>query len=1092
VSTVPEWLAALGLAQYAEAFAANDIEWDLLPRLTDAILKDIGVKSAGHRLRLLEGITRLSEAGAPERQAAGAPVDGERRQAAVLVADICGYTALCARMDPEQVQALVERFYEASDRIVREYGGYVVDHAGDGTLAAFGAPMAHDNDSERAVRAALNMHRGVSGIVDASGRPIGIHVGIASGEVVAATITSGSQAKYTVTGDPVNLAARLNSAAQDGQTIIAESVWQAVSDVVDARALGAVAVKGLGQPVAMWEVTGLKDPRRQPGALVGRREELGALLDALERVAGRRHGLAICVRGEAGIGKSRLIEEVRERALAHGYACHGVTVLDFGTGRRQDAVAALIKDVLGCSGEDAALSQAVARALFSGAVAADEQVFVNDLLELEQSREQQAVFDAMDNERRTQRLHDTFAAIMERAAARRPTLIVVEDIHWASADVLPYLAALAKAAVRAPLALLMSSRLEGYPLDATWQSSIHGTPLLTLDIGRLTEEQSRELAQRLAHRADTAALECIERAAGNPLFLKQLLRNVEEAHGSSIPASIQSLVLARIDRLRPRDKNGVQAASVLGKRFALGALRELLNDQAFECDGLVQADLLRRDGVDYVFAHALIQEGVYSSLLNSRKRTLHRRAADVSGAQDPLLRCEHLDRAADPEAAAAYLSAAAAQARRFRHESALRLAERGSELAVDNAVRCQLLLLRGDLLRDCGRSSDSLAAFESALEAALNDEQRCRAWMGIVAGYRVTTDIPSAMAALEHAQHIAERLGSPEQRSRIHHVRGNLHFAAGDGAACRREHEAALQHAQSAANAECEAQALSGLGDAEYLRARMLSASEYFRRCVELCEVSGLARVRAANRCMLGHCLYYANRMDEAEAYVVETLQETRRMGLVQIEIFARESLGMLLTWRGDYPRAAQALEAGVPLARNAGARRYLSAMLCGLARCRIAAGEMASAGTLLDEALALTCQTGTAFIGPLISAALAWLEPDAAGAMRLLREGEELLQAGAVSHCHLHFQREAIDVALRWRDGDRARHHVQALEEYVREEPLPWAMLLVERGRTLAAHAAGASDDATLPALRKVKTALEAAGMLSSLPAVEAVLAAR
>jgi predicted ATPase len=196
-----------------------------------------------------------------------------------------------------------------------------------------------------------------------------------------------------------------------------------------------------------------------------------------------------------------------------------------------------------------------------------------------------------------------------------------------------------------------------------------------------------------------------------------------------------------MDRLRQHDKAALQAASVIGKRFGIDALRALVDDPGYACDSLIDADLVRPEGPEYVFAHALIQEGVYSSLLHARKRELHGRAANWFGEREPILRAEHLDRAADPAAAEAYLAAASAQTKRFRHEAALRLAERGLEIALADAVRCSLLLLRGDLLREAGRSSDSLAAFQSALGLASDDSQRCEAWMGIVAGHRVTTDI---------------------------------------------------------------------------------------------------------------------------------------------------------------------------------------------------------------------------------------------------------------------------------------------------------------------------------------------------------------
>ena len=154
---------------------------------------------------------------------------GERRQATVLMADITGYSTLCTRMDPEQAQTLVSNFYELTDRVIANYGGYVIDHAGDATLAVFGAPLAHHDNSERSVRAALEMHAQAGTLIDPLGEPLRLHIGIASGEVVAATITSGATPKYVVTGEAVNLAARLDSLAQTGRTFMSNSVYETLS-----------------------------------------------------------------------------------------------------------------------------------------------------------------------------------------------------------------------------------------------------------------------------------------------------------------------------------------------------------------------------------------------------------------------------------------------------------------------------------------------------------------------------------------------------------------------------------------------------------------------------------------------------------------------------------------------------------------------------------------------------------------------------------------------------------------------------------------------------------------------------------------------
>jgi len=1090
-----QWLESLGLAQYADAFEVHDIDDGVLPLVTDQVLKDIGVSSAGHRLRILAAVGQLAEPSsaaplAEDRVRPAGGAGGERRQATVLIADIAGYTSLCSRIDPEQMQALLGRFYEVTDRIAAAYGGTVIDHAGDGTLAAFGAPIAHDNDAERAARAALDMHAQVAQIVDPSGQPLALHAGIASGEVVAATITGGATPKYAVTGDAVNLAARLGALATSGQTLVADAAWRPLSSRFDAEPLGETPLKGVDKPVAVWRLRGLRRSAVERRTMVGRHTELRQLIGVLD-AAVEGHGLAVCVRGEAGIGKSRLVDAFREQAQARGFACHNGFVLDFGVGRRQDALAAIVKDVLdvGAPGDEAALQAAVAQAVSSGLIAADQHVLVNDLLELPQTPDQRTAFDAMDHATRLQRLGETFAGMVERGASQRPRWILVEDIHWASADLLRQLALLARVAGGSRVVLVMTSRVEGYPLDATWRAVARDSPFMTIELGPMRAQECRLLASALMPSSERLVAECIERADGNPLFLEQLLRNAVESQATNLPASIQSLVLARMDRLEPRDKAALQAASVLGKRFGIVALRALLTDPGYACDALVDADLVRPEGHDHVFAHALIQEGVYSSLLHARKHELHRRAADWFGTGEPILRAEHLDRAGDPSAAQAYLAAARAQATRFRHESALRLADRGLELAQADGLRCALLLLRGDLLREAGRSAESLAAFQAALPLTADAEQRYQAWMGLVAGHRVTSDIPAAMAALDEAQAIAEQLGAAVQRSRVHHVRGNLHFARGDSAACGREHQAALRQAQQAHDAECEAQALGGLGDAQYLQGRMLSALGHFGRCVALCERAGLIKVEVPNRCMVGHCLFYANRLEESIAAVRRARDDARRIGQAHAEIFTLESLGLLFAWKGDHALAGQALAEGIPLARAAGARRYLNAMLCALAEARLGSGAGDEARALLDEALAVAQQSGMAFAGAWILSVMARADADGTQARRLLEQGEQVLSQPCLSHSHLHFYRNAIDVSLARREWGEAARYTARLEQYVRHEALPWSSLLIERARALAALGAGERSDALRRRLCGLRDEIARVGIGSALPAIDQAL---
>ena len=489
-------------------------------------------------------------------------------------------------MDAEHVQALLNRFYALTDRTVAAYGGSIIDHAGDGVLAVFGAPVAYGNDPERAVRAALELHAGAAQLHDASANPLKLHIGVASGEVVAAVLSGGATPKYTVTGDAVNLAARLDALAGPGDTLVSQPVYGSVSNRVNAEDLGEKAIKGFDEPVRVYRVASLRHGTGERLPLVGRQAELRQLAGVLDSVRDTGAGTTVVIRGEPGIGKSRLVEELQLRARAQGYACHLGRVLDFGVGKRQEALPAVIADLLGVSGnaEDPARQAALSRALESGLVAPEHEILIRDLLGLEQREDQRPIFDAMDDGARRRRAAAALADLARNAARERPRLLVFEDIHWATPLLLSCLAAAAMVTRECPLVLAMTTRFEGDPLDRHWRAASHGVPLLTIDLGPLRLEEARALAGGLIEASSRFAMQCIERAEGNPLFLEQLLRNAEEGESGGVPPTIQSLVLARMDRLAARDKAALQAAAVIGKRFPLEALRFLIDDPSYACE----------------------------------------------------------------------------------------------------------------------------------------------------------------------------------------------------------------------------------------------------------------------------------------------------------------------------------------------------------------------------------------------------------------------------------------------------------------------------------------------------------------------------
>lgn len=1064
------WLRGLGLGQYEQAFRDNAVDGDVLPSLTAEDLKELGVVAVGHRRRLLDAIAGL----APGR-AAVCEAMGERRQVTVLFADIAGYTALSRALDAEEVHALLDRFFARVDGLIAEHGGWVDKHVGDCAMAVFGAPLAHGNDAERAVRAALAIRDAMPALAAEIGRPIMVHVGVAAGDVVASGTGSATHREYTVTGDSVNLAARLTDAAAAGEILLSDAVRRSLADRLECEEAGALAVKGLAAPVTAWRLRGLatRSPaHRRP--LVGRDAEARAFRAMLAACARDGRGQAVLVRGEAGIGKTRLVEDFQEAAEEAGFACHTGLVLDFGAGTGRDAVRTLVRGLLGLDHQAGAAEAAAAAraALADGLVAEADAVFLNDLLDLPQPVELRALYDAMDNASRNEGKRAVVAGLAQRASGRRPRLLVVEDLHWADRLTLAHLARLAVTTASCPAILVMTTRIEGDPLDEAWREAAGGGPLLTLDLGPLDPAAARALARPFLAANATLAERCLERAAGNPLFLEQLLRHAEEqAADDAVPGSVRSLVQARLDRLGAAGKAALQAASVLGQRFEAGVLAHML-DQPGYLPGDLAAHLLLRPQADgsYLFAHALIRDAVYDGLLRSRRRELHRRAAAWFAGRDPVLHAEHLDRAEDEGAAHAYLLAARAQAAGYRYEAALRLARRGLALAASPAERSALALLEGDMLHDLGVMPEALAAYGRALEVAADDADRCRARIGLAAVKRVTDDLEGAFAELDRAQAAASAQGLLAEAARVHYLRGNLFFPRGDIAGCLREHGLSLELARRAEAPELEAAALGGLGDAEYVRGRMISAHDRLSACVELCRRHGYGRIEVANQAQIAHTMVYFRPQGEAAERALAAAQAAARVGHLRAELNARAAAVFALFNLDEAAACAAQLDQGQALVRRLGAWRFEASLLRYRGRLALREGRRSDAVDLLRQALEACRRIGTSFEGPRTLSTLALAVTDREEAAALLREGEALIRAGCVGHNPPYFYADAIEHALGTDEPDEAERLAAALEAYSRPEPLPWSTFHAARGRALAALGRGSRDPSLLAGLQELR----------------------
>ena len=1032
------------------------------------------------RAELPAGARFCPQCGASQAAAAANP-PGERRQVAVLFADLSGYTALSNELDAEEVHRLLSRYFELVDALVESNGGTVDKHIGDAVMGVFGAPIAHGNDTLRALRAAVGVHSAMEMLSAEFGRPLAAHVGVASGEVVAADTGSAVHSNYTVTGDAVNVAARLNELARARQTVISDDVYRACLPSVEADDTGAVPIRGFAGEMRVWRLRGLIEAAATATPLIGRDVELARfrlLQDALKRSG---VGATCLLRADPGMGKTRLAEALLAAAAAAGCDTHYAAVLDFGAARGRDAAHAVFASLHGVAADASAAErrEAVDRAVADGRLPADDEPFAADLmaiLSLSQAR-----YEAMDNEGRTQGKLRVLGATLERAAAQRPVAICIEDVHWASAWVLACIDVWSRCAHRAPCLLVLTTRREGDPMTAA-------RDVVRFDLPPLGNADALALARTYLEANPDVAVRCVERAQGNPLFLTQLLRS--GADGAAIPGSIQSVVLARLDRLAPADKSALQAASVIGQRFGLDALRHLLADPSYDATTLVERDLVRREAGHagrFIFVHALIRDGAYASLLHSVRRSLHLRAAEWYGTRDASLYASHLDRAEDARAAAAYLDAARGEAGALRFDEALRLLRRGAELPAGDDVRCGLAMLEGELCRDLGDAQGAIAAFERALPVAHGDRERCAAWVGIAAGYRVTSTMPPAFEALDRAQALAEAGGMERELARIHYLRGNLHFAVGDAGACQCEHEQALHYARRAGDAEAEAQAQSGLGDAYYAHCRMLSAHDAFSRCVAICEREGLTRFALMNHAMIAIVEHWLGRCEASLARLARASADARALRHRLAETMIEEVTGWILVASGRREEATVHLTQSLAIAREIGARRYETMDLILLARA-CGRDDRAKARELLGAAWKTSAETGHGFSGAIVQGALACCAADAAERAAALQLGESLLREGSLAHSSIWFYRDAIAASLdagAWDDADR---YADRLAAFMQAEPVPWTDLQVALARALTDAGRGRPDHAALAALRDRAVSMSC---LDEAAAIDAAIAA-
>jgi class 3 adenylate cyclase/tetratricopeptide (TPR) repeat protein len=981
----------------------------------------------------------------------------ERRQVTILFADISGFTEISKALDPEDAHALLQEYFGIADRVIESFGGRVDKHIGDAVMALFGAPVAHGDDPMRAVRSALELHTAVKQLVLQDGSPISIHVGIASGEVVAGAL-GGVSREYTVVGDSVNLAAWLQENCPANDTLISDSVRLVVEGKLSCEPVSIEGEDPDGKTVLAWRVTE-GDLRQRRGEtrvpMIGRDSYVRQFRSILTTAADQKTGEALLIRAEPGVGKTRLIEEFMVIAADSGFDVHAAQILDFGAGEGQDAIRMLVRSLLGLSDKSSIAEkvEAVARACDGGLVAPEQVLFLTELAGAPIPADQKVAFDAMDYRTRWEGKKATLACLVCTLGLRAPILVCIDDLQWAHQVTLDYIAHLLESIVEFPVVIVLSTRVENDPLQGPWRGLLRDVALVEINLTPLGRADSLRLARQLMTEPSPLFDECVARADGNPLFLEQLLRSIQTQDRMALPATIQSLILSRMDRLSATDRSALQAAAAIGQIFDLDALRHVCGMPDYEARPLIESQLVRSDGGRYRFSHSLIRDGAYSSLVRSSARQLHKAAAAYFRTSDTGLAAEHLDKAGDPIAPKVYLEAAWKKQEVHHFQQASEYVGRALLLAKDAQMLFDLHCCQGQIYRTLGQSSASVEAYARARDIAPNEEGRCDALIGMVESMRDASEADQAMALLDLAQDIAERQELMTALAQIHGRRGDLHFPRGQVEACLAEQRQSLRLAKIAGSVELEVKALSGLGDAEYARGHMATAHNHFSECVERCRQNSLPQFANPNLALRGLTAFYCGRPKDAVHDCLEAVRASTSSRQARAELVARTAVAPALIEMLRLPEAEVEAETAAQLADRLGARRFLPECLSFKSRLRRLNGQSHEAERLAREAVGLSMENDAAkaFAGPWALGTLALVTSNADVRVEALTKGAALLEDGCVSHNHLWFFRDAIEASLVARDWASAAAYADRLEDFTAREPLGWSALYIDLATTMA-----------------------------------------
>lgn len=943
---------------------------------------------------------------------AGKQIEGERRNVTILFADIVGFTSLSERLDPEQVFAIIDQVQKAFLAEIFAHEGWFDKFLGDGLMAIFGAPVAHEDDPARAIRAALGMRQALKRINQDLERRLGIRLrirlGLNDGSVVVANMGSDLRMNYTPLGDAVNVASRLQTMAEPGTLLVSQAVHDQCSSQFEFRELGSIRVKGRVEPVEIFEVLG---PRRQTGRtrgipglnapMVGRGAELERLRKVAEELARDRMGRMALVLGEAGIGKSRLTAEFKAylgaaEVLVVESACpaYGQTPYDL--------VTTLLKALFGITPDDPEsmarerIEHETAKSLGTGTAFRQVLPYLEYLLSIPVLERDLA--DRIRYLEPAQLRQQIFLAVRDLLlgqARLRPLVLILEDLHWVDKPSLDLLLFLLSSIESAPILFFCTSRpAEGQAvlqLDRLGRAAFNGR-YVRLELDRLSPADSAALVELLLAMADMPAelKQMIpQRAEGNPFFVEEIVRMLidrgvirrsagrweitpgADLSGLEVPRTLQSLIMTRVDSLHEGPRHALQCAAVIGRTFSLNLLESVL-----EGTHLTEADLhelqdrelvervARSPEVEYTFRHGLIQETVYTSLLSRRRERLHHRIAEG-------IERLYRDRLDD------YIERLA-----YHYQQG-----RASTRALSYLIRA------GERATRRYANDQAIGFFQSAAEnlpqSGATAEQQMAVHEGLANVQYTVGNYDGALGNYREALTIAAGLTPPQPRASAELQRqiGRVYERKGD-------YVESLHHLQEA-QVELDrdpvtAQAIErvklylDIGWVHYRRGELDEAYQWFMRSLEIAEGTDLYTEIGAAYNRLVPLFVARGNWALALAYGEKGLRLREKIGDTEGVARSYLNLGSIVGFQGEWDQAIEYSERGLELAQRTGRAYSITLALHNISFSYILKGDSARARQVLERGLHEAERSGDAhllclILNDLVQAALIEHQPEEA-----------------------------------------------------------------------------------------------------------------